>query len=115
MKIFESSQEALNQFEIAARMHGEKTEEGNYKAANKFYSQIVSAMEYLKLTNALPELEQFLENDSIGVRIWSARYLLPIKEKSASKCLRLIAESGNIHALTAETTLSEWRKGNLNF
>jgi hypothetical protein len=45
--------------------------------------------------------------------MWAATYLLPIKEDAASKALEEIANDVGIHSLTADTTLIEWRKGNL--
>ena len=104
---------ALNQFEEAATMHAQATEQGNYKTGNKCYTVISRVIKFLKEENELKKLSSFLNHPSVGVRMWSATYLLPISENEGIKVLeRIVGETG-IHSLTAETTLIEWRKGNL--
>lgn len=106
---------ALELFEKAAVQHAEATEQGDYKTANKNYSQIIKSISYLKERNSLDKLLNFLPHSSVGVRMWAATYLLPIHETKAIKSLETIMNSSGIHSLTAETTVNEWRKGNLKF
>lgn len=105
---------ALSIFEEASIKQSEATETGDYKTANKFYAKIVLATNFLKDENLINKLENLLLHESIGVRLWSAIYLLTSNEKEALKVLKTIEKTSGIHSLTAETTLSEWRKGNLN-
>lgn len=104
---------ALASFEESAVKHAEATEQGDYKTANKCYANIVKAINFLKEQGEIISLTDFLNHSSVGVRNWSATYLLPMKEKEAVKILEEIVRKKDIHSLSAETTLSEWRKGNL--
>ncbi|MEN1785785.1 MAG: DUF2019 domain-containing protein [Bacteroidota bacterium] len=106
---------ALVVFEEASIKQAEATEEGDYKTGNKRYSEITKAAEFIKSEDAVESLKQFLSHTSIGVRMWAACYLLPVDEKEGKRVLKEIAKSSGIHALTADTTLSEWKKGNLKF
>ncbi len=115
MKKFNDIQSALEVFKEAAKCQAEATEKGNYKLANKYYNKIVSATLLLKNTNSLTLLTDLMTDYSIGVRLWSACYLLPINEKESISVLEKIAKEPNIHALTADTTINEWEKGNLKF
>ena len=104
---------ALTLFKDAASEQAQATESGDYKTANKCYSQIIRAATFLKNNNALNELNDLLLQESIGVRLWAACYLLSIDEKQAIIILESIAKTQGIHSLTAKTTLNEWRNGNL--
>jgi hypothetical protein len=104
---------ALNLFVEAATRHGEATEQGDYKTANKNYAIIAKVVTFLKERTELYSLLQFLDHSSDGVKGWAATYLLPIEELRAIRALEEIAKGSGIGSLDAETTLSEWRKGNL--
>ena len=104
---------ALNNFENAAIKHAEATELGDYKTANKSYDVISKAIAYLKEKNEIQFLSPFLNHPSVGVRMWAATHLLSVSENDSIKVLEQIAAETGIHSLDAETTLSEWRKGNL--
>ena len=104
---------ALALFEEAGIKHAEATEKGDYKTTNKNYGKIVTAVAFLKEKNEVDKLLDFLTHSSIGVRIGAATYLLSKHEKEAIRVLSEISRSTGIHALTAETVISEWRKGNL--
>lgn len=115
MKKIKNIDTALSIFEEAAIKQAEAIEEGNYKMGNKQYDKIVRAMIFIKSENAVNRLKKFLCYPSVGVRLWAASYLLRVDEKEGTKALEKIAKSSSsgIHGLTAETTLSEWKKGNL--
>ena len=104
---------SLALFEESAVKHANATEQGNYKVANKCYANIIKAINFLKEKDEIEILVKCLNHPSIGVRNWAATYLLPFREKEAIKILEETIEKGDIHSLNAETTLSEWRKGNL--
>jgi len=49
----------------------------------------------------------FLNNKSVGVRIWSATYVLSKHKKAGVKVLKEIIKQGGINSLDAEMTLNE--------
>lgn len=104
---------ALELFEEAANLHGLATEKGDYKTANKNYSNIVKSVSYLKEQAQIDSLLSLLNHTSVGVRMWAATYLLPKYESEGLKVLEEIGSIKGIHSLTAKTTISEWKKGNL--
>ena len=104
---------ALDTFVEAATKHAEATEQGDYKTCNRCYTIISKTILFLKKENEMQQLSKFLNYSSVGVRGWAATYLLPIMESEGIKVLEQIAEGKGIHSLTAKTTISEWRKGNL--
>jgi Domain of unknown function (DUF2019) len=108
-------QTALVIFEEAAAKQAEATETGNYKLGNKYYNEITQAAAFLKSENAVGSLRNYLSHPSVGVRLWAACYWLPINEREGITVLEEIVKRPDIHSLTAETTVSEWRKGNLKF
>lgn len=114
MKTINSIDMAIYQFKDSSHKHGVATETGNYKLGNKYYKDIISAIDYLKKSNAINVLEMLLSDSSIGVRLWAASYMLAVDEECAVNTLEDIIKTDGIHSLTAETTLSEWRDGNLN-
>lgn len=104
---------AITLFQEAANKQAAATESGDYKAGNKSYNLISKAAHYLKSEDAISELKPLLCSCPVGVRLWSAYYLLPLYEKECLSTLEKIVEDDGIHSLTAETTISEWKKGNL--
>ncbi len=115
MKKIKDIETALVIFEEAAIKQAEATESGDYKTGNKYYNEIRKAVDFIKSINAINELEPFLSHGSVGVRMWSACYYLPVDESIGLKVLEDIVKDSSIHSLTAETTISEWKKGNLSF
>lgn len=113
MKKIKNIEMALMLFEEAAIKHTEATEKGDYKAANKNYNIVAKVIAFLKEHNEIHFLLKFLNHNSVGVKGWAATYLLPIEEKQAIEALEKITNEKGIRSLAAETTLSEWRKGNL--
>ena len=103
----------LLKFREAAVKHAEATENGDSKSANKNYAIISKAVVTLKEMNNMKYLNELLDDGSIGARLWAAAYLLPISEKKAIRVLQKIAARNDIHSLTAETIISEWKNGHL--
>ena len=114
MKKIKDISEALNLFQDAAIKHAEATEQGDYKIANKNYDTIAKTIEFLKQHNAICSLLEYLNHNSIGVKIWAATYLLPTNEKEATQVLEQIIREKGIQSFDAKMVLSEWGKGNLN-
>ena len=106
---------AITLFQEAAIKQVESTKYGDYKTGNKYYDLISKVANYLKEKDAIVKLKPLLYNPSVGVRLWSAYYLLPFYENESIAVLEQIVKESDIHSLTAETTISEWKKGNLNF
>ena len=115
MATIKDKSSALLLFEDSAKEQELATELGDYKKGNKNYFNIVKAINALKEQGELLALLDFLNHPSIGVRGLAACYLLPVRENEAIEALELISQQTGIHALTARTTLSEWRNGNLKF
>lgn len=113
-KQLEIIEEALSEFEFSANQHGEATEQGDYKEANKHYVKIAKVITFLKKQNSINELLPLIKHPSLGVRLWASTYLLPVKKEDAISELKKIIRGGSFCAFTAETTLSEWKKGNLH-
>lgn len=106
---------ALEIFVEASIKQAEATEQGDYKMGNKYYNKIIDAANYLKNEDAINSLKVLLSSPFVGVRLWAACYWLSVDENEGVKVLEEIAKNTDIHSLTAETTLSEWNKGNLKF
>lgn len=104
---------ALLKFEEAAIKYTAATEQGDYKTGNKNYAIIAKSITFLKEHESVETLSKFLNHNSVGVRMWSATYLLPFLEAEGLQTLEQIALETGIHSLTAKTTISEWEKGNL--
>ena len=115
MKKIKDIKTALAIFEKAALEQAEATLQGDYKTGNKRYDEIIKAAAFLKSENAIDNLQNYLFHPSVGVRLWAACYWLPINEREGIKVLEEIVKRPDIHSLTAETTISEWKKGNLKF
>lgn len=113
MKKIKDVQTALELFIDAASKHGEATEMGDYKTCNLCYKDIAKTVSYLKENSQLNSLHELLKHGSVGVRLWSATYLLPVHGDEAIRTLNEISRTPGIHSLTAKTTVSEWMNGSL--
>lgn len=106
-------EEIIEAFRIAASTHAQATENGDYKTANKNYDDIVRSAKYLREKYSILDLEPLLESDNVGVRLWSASYLLNAASSNAVTTLEEIAKASSIHSFTAEMTLKQFRAGKL--
>lgn len=113
MKETNEIEKIIKQFESAALKHEIASEEGDYKTANKSYKDLQRSTILLKERGMLSSLADLLNHSSVGVRMWAAVYLLNERENDSVMVLQKIADGSGINSLTAKTTLSEWRKGNL--
>lgn len=114
MKIITDESTAFSIFEESAKLHGECTENGNYKEGNKHYKEILDSAKYLNQNALLNLLTPLLDSDFVGVQLWTATFLLKTEEKLAISKLREIEKLKNIHSLSAEMTLKMWKEGKLN-
>lgn len=106
-------EKVLGDFENSAKLHGECTENGDYKTGNKSYKSLISSIDFLKDNNLLVKLIPFLNSPYLGVQLWASTFLLKVEEKLAVEKLEEIECASNAYSFTAEMTLKEWRKGNL--
>jgi len=115
MKINEYENEWLQIFEASAIGHSNATEIGDFKTANTFYDNIVEAVKNLDHHSSRTELRNLLHHECLGVRTWSATFLLQTEAvKEAIQTLNTVGKELGVHGLNARTTLSAWEKGNLH-
>ena len=115
-KAINSVEEAVELYVNNARIHGEASETGNYRKANKAHDIIRKCEKYLYDNNSMILLEKYLNDPANGVRNWVSYDLLPVIPEKAIKVKEDIANGpfGAAKA-TASTTLELWKKGELTF
>lgn len=113
MKKIQNLKAALTIFETAAINHVLATQKGDYKTGNKNYDIIIHIYNYLKENSYVDVLLPFLKHEIIGVRVIAASVVLSTHEKEAIAILKDISDSSDFYSFIAETTLKEWKKGNL--
>jgi hypothetical protein len=101
----------------AARHHGEATEAGNHKAANKAAERIAAIYSELRRRgrDALAKLLPLLADPAVGVRVWSAAHALEFAPELGVAVLEQLSSARGLAGVSAETTLKEWRGGRLRF
>jgi Domain of unknown function (DUF2019) len=101
----------------AAKLHGEATETGDHKTANKSADLISEVYAELRKrgANAKGLLLPLLTDPVSGVRLWSASHALEFSPEEGEAILKVLASSGTFLGLSAEMTLKEWRAGRLHF
>ena len=98
---------------MSTTKHAEATEAGEYKIANAAYAQLIEALKWLYNSQETQLLHSLLTAPSVGTRLWTASYLLPLGNSVAEAVLIELASINNIHGFGAEMTLQEWRAGRL--
>lgn len=110
-------EDVVMNYVAAATKHGEATEKGNFKVANREYKIIEKS--YTQLIQSgyegFQELLKLTSHKKDYVRLWSASHTLSIYEEIAKKTLSELSNKPNFIGITAQTTLEEWEKGNLTF
>ena len=115
-KAINSVEEAVELYVNNARIHGEASETGNYRKANKAHDIIRKCEKYLYDNNSMILLEKYLNDPIPGVRVWIALDLLPIIPEKAIEVLEEIANgSYGVAKIDASDILNEWNKGTLVF
>jgi hypothetical protein len=113
MKTVNDIQAALNAFEEASIKHGEASESGDYRVANKNHDIVRDVVSFLKQNNKVTELLKFYLHPITAVRLAAATFLLPEFETESIRILEEIANGSGIESFDAEMVLEEWRNGNL--
>lgn len=107
-------EKVIKTFVDAAVKHGECTNRGDYRTANKQYKIMFKSLQQLKVhEDGIIQFKELMEHQSDYVRLWSSTHLLRVEEEKAKKHLKSLAKKSEIISLTAQTTLDEWEKGNL--
>ena len=113
MKI-KNLEEALICFKENAIIHGEYTQNGDYKRGNKSHKNIINANKYISAEHKYEILEPLLEDNNLSVRIWAAYALLHVNTPKAVKALKeIVKNDSGIMGFNAEMTLDEFKKGNI--
>lgn len=89
------------------------TENGDYRKCNKAFKQIIQIIKYLKDLGRVNELEALLSDSNVGVRMFAAYGLLQTSPDIAVPILKEIAQREDIHSLTANATLEQWKSNTL--
>ena len=115
MKQIQDIQSALSSFKVAAATQAAATEEGDNKKGNKAFNQIIRIIKYLKGIDKLTELEAYLYDSNVGVRMFAAYGLLQVAPELVIPVFKEIAQRDDIHSLTAKMTLKQWEEKKLAF
>ena len=70
---------ALSLIEETAIKYADATEQVDYKTGNKNYALTAKAITFFKVYNSIERLSEFLNYDSVGVRMWATTYLLSVR------------------------------------
>lgn len=105
---------ALASFEEAVNKYGIATENGDSKTGNKNYDKAADIVTWIKSQNKIDHLLTFLNHSNEAVKMTAAFYLLEDYEKEAVKALEEVKEADGFFSFIAETTMEEWKSGNLS-
>lgn len=106
---------AVKRYVQAAVGHGEATERGDYKAANRQHDRIIKALRDLRAQpgGEREALLDLLDHESPFVRSWAATYLLFLEPNRAIATLEELATMPGFLGFGAKVTLAEFHKGAL--
>jgi hypothetical protein len=107
----------IEHYRQAARQHGDATEIGDYKSANRFAESVATIFAELKRRG--PQSRQLLlkclEYPSPGVRLWAASHALEFAPARAEQALGDLSKAERLVGVSAAATLKEWHRGRLRF
>lgn len=108
-------QAILERYVVSARGHGEATENGDHRRANRCYRGIMKALHELDTdtVNGRGSLLDILSYDVPSVRAWAATHLLNMYPDEAVAALEEVVRLPTIVGFDAQVVLKEWRKGTL--
>ncbi len=103
-------------YEECAIKHGEGTEEGDYKLANKSHDKLMKAFEKIIEYGDIGRdaILELLQHQDVCVRCWAATHTLKYNETLALKTLKEISRGKGLIYSGAKIVIEEWKKGNLN-
>lgn len=105
-----------NSYLEACIRHGEASEAGDHKEANKAYKDLMKVLQNMRKTpdQGVGDLISLLEEQNPNVICWAATHLLPMREDLAKQHLgRLAAGEESLAGLNAKMVLQEWGAGRL--
>ncbi len=102
-------------YEECAIKHGEGTEKGDYKLANKNHDRLMKAFEKILDYGTIGRdaILKLLQHQDASVRCWAATHSLNYDEPQAIKTLEEITRGKGLICSDAKIVIEEWRKGNL--
>jgi len=112
-----SDEELLLMYAELSMRHGEATEAGNYKAANKAHDELLKVYDRIRNRGeaCLYRLIPLLQSSHPGTRLWASSHCLSLVGKEAEVVLEELAKiPRSFLAFSAKKTLEEWRSGNLH-
>jgi|GEM_PF-2468491 hypothetical protein len=86
----------------------------NSKLANKYAKKIINCYLQLKELGKTNELSKLLKSENENVRVWAATHTLSTNEVEAKQVLNELVAKPGLNAFSAEMTLRQWERGNLN-
>lgn len=98
-----------------ASAHGEATERGDYKQANKNYHKLYEVLLQLQACGEEGEsaLRRLMNDSYDPVVCWAATHSLSFAEADAIRVLKELSQKKGIIAFGAEMVLQQWEKGEL--
>jgi hypothetical protein len=104
-------------YKNAASRHGQATQGADPSIGNAEAETLASAYRELRRRGSRPALLVLLESPDLGVRSWAATHAMDFAPSEGEPVLTALAESkeSGLIGLSAEMTLTEWRKGRLRF
>jgi hypothetical protein len=110
-------EELVSEYEKYAIQHGEGTEQGNYKKANRAYDKLVKIYQQIKEQGNLahPLFKKMLSSPDPSVRSCAALHSLAISPEEAEAVLIDVGKTPkSFVAFNAILALEEWKNGNLD-
>jgi hypothetical protein len=108
----------VEEYRAAACAHGDATEHGDHKRANREHDKIAAVHRELRGrgADALRALLPLLDDTDPGVRYWAGAHALDFAPQDGERALVAMSEIPNsLVSFSAATTLREWRAGRLRF
>jgi len=105
----------IHMYRENAILHGEASQNGDYKSANKSHDIIIKTLYKIRELDDVGNdaLLTLTDDKDASVRVWAATHSLEYDTIKAEKTLSQLASCEGIIALGAEITLSEWKAGTL--
>jgi len=104
------------EYVTAASRHGQATEAGDSRTANKSADVVAHVHTELRHRGLREALLPLLEHPDPGVRCWAGSHVLEFAPDAAEGVLSSLArQQGSLISFSAEMTLKVWRQGQLKF